>query len=82
VSFTPRPLHPRGKNPLYSFVGVWVYPRAGLDDVEKRTFLTLPGFVLRALGRQAVDSRYTDCATIAKGEVTSYRKNRQCITYK
>jgi hypothetical protein len=25
------------------WIGGWVGPRAGLDDVEKRKFLTLPG---------------------------------------
>jgi hypothetical protein len=30
-----------------------VNPRAGLDDVEKRKFLTLPGLELRPLGRPA-----------------------------
>jgi hypothetical protein len=30
-----------------------VGPRAGLDDVEKRNFLTLPGLELRPLGRPA-----------------------------
>jgi hypothetical protein len=30
-----------------------VDPRAGLDDVEKRTLLTLPGLELRPLGRPA-----------------------------
>jgi hypothetical protein len=29
----------------------WVDPTAGLDDVEKRVFLTLPGLELRPLGR-------------------------------
>jgi hypothetical protein len=28
-----------------------VYPRTGLDDVEKRKFLTLPGLEIRPLGR-------------------------------
>jgi hypothetical protein len=42
-----------------------VDPRAGLDDVEKRKFLTLPGLELRPLGRPAVASRYTDCAILA-----------------
>jgi hypothetical protein len=31
-------------------VGCWVGPRAGLDDVEKRKFLTVPGLELRSLG--------------------------------
>jgi hypothetical protein len=36
---------------------------AGLDDLEKRKFLTLPGLDLRPLGRPAtVASRYTDYA--------------------
>jgi hypothetical protein len=40
-----------------------VNPRVGLDDVEKRKFLTPPALELRPLGRpQPVDSRYTDCA--------------------
>jgi hypothetical protein len=35
------------------WIGVWVCPRAGLDDVEKSKFLTLPGLELRPLGRPA-----------------------------
>jgi hypothetical protein len=31
----------------------WVDPRAGLDDVEKRKFLTLPGLELQPQGRPA-----------------------------
>jgi hypothetical protein len=30
-----------------------VGPRAGLDDIEKRKFLTLPGLELRPVGRPA-----------------------------
>jgi hypothetical protein len=41
-----------------------VDPRAGLDDMEKRKLLTLPGLELRPLGRPA--SRYTDCANMQK----------------
>jgi hypothetical protein len=44
------------------WTGVWVGPRAGLDDVEKRKFLTLPGLELRPAVAQSVASRYTDCA--------------------
>jgi hypothetical protein len=29
----------------------WVGPRTGLEDMEKRQFLTLPGLELRCLGR-------------------------------
>jgi hypothetical protein len=45
VSFTPPPLYPLEKS--------WVDPSAGLDDVEKRKFLTLPGLELRPLCRPA-----------------------------
>jgi hypothetical protein len=41
--FTPR---------TYWIVG-WMDPRAGLDDVEKRNFLTLLGLEHRTLGRPA-----------------------------
>jgi hypothetical protein len=36
-----------------SWIGGWVDPRAGLDDVEKGKFLTLPGLELEPLGRPA-----------------------------
>jgi hypothetical protein len=35
------------------WIGGWVDPRAGLDDVKKRKFLTLPRLELRPLGRPA-----------------------------
>jgi hypothetical protein len=47
VSFTPRPLY------LWHWIGSLVGPTAGIDDVEKRKFLTLPGLELRPLGPQA-----------------------------
>jgi hypothetical protein len=39
------------------WIGGWVGPRACLNDVEKRKFLTLPGLKLRPLGCPA--SGYT-----------------------
>jgi hypothetical protein len=33
------------------WIGYWVGPRVGLDDMEKRKFLTLTGLELRPLGR-------------------------------
>jgi hypothetical protein len=41
---------PWEKAPSTHWIGSWVDPRASLDDVEKRKFLTLPGFELRPLG--------------------------------
>jgi hypothetical protein len=35
------------------WIGGWVDSKAGLDDMEKRKFLTLPGLELRPLGRPA-----------------------------
>jgi hypothetical protein len=40
----------------------WVGPRAGLNDVERRKILPLPGLELRPAAVQPVASRYTDCA--------------------
>jgi hypothetical protein len=42
-----------------------VGPRAGLDDVENRKFLTLPGLNCDPSVVQPVASRYTDYATPA-----------------
>jgi hypothetical protein len=36
--------------PVTKWIGGWVGRRAGLDDVEERKFLTLPGLELRPLG--------------------------------
>jgi hypothetical protein len=63
VSFTALPLYPPPpgeRTPGTQRIGGWVGLRAGLDDVEKRTFLTVPGLELRPLGRLAIASRYTD----------------------
>jgi hypothetical protein len=52
---TSRPGHftPREIGPGTHWIGVWVDLRAGLDDLEKRKFLTLPGLELRPLGHPA-----------------------------
>jgi hypothetical protein len=53
VSFTPLSLYPREGAPCTYWIGGWMGPRAGLDDLEKRKFLTLPGLELRPLDRPA-----------------------------
>jgi hypothetical protein len=35
------------------WIGDWVDPTAGLEEIEKWKFLTLPGLELRTLGRPA-----------------------------
>jgi hypothetical protein len=42
VSFTSQPLYPLGRAFGTHCTGGWVDPRAGLDDMEKWKFLTLP----------------------------------------
>jgi hypothetical protein len=51
----PLPLYPqaRAPPPRTHWIEGWVDSRAGLDDVEKKKFLTLPGLELRPLGRPA-----------------------------
>jgi hypothetical protein len=43
-------------------IGGWVDPRAGLDEVEKRKFLTLLGHELRPLGHPARSQSWIDLA--------------------
>jgi hypothetical protein len=42
---------PGERPPGTHWIGDWVDPRADLDDMEKRKFLTLPGLQLRPVGR-------------------------------
>jgi hypothetical protein len=42
---------PEERDPGTHWKGCWVVPRAGLDDVENRKLLILPGLELRPLGR-------------------------------
>jgi hypothetical protein len=44
---------PGEKAPGTHWIGRWVGLRAGLDYMEKRKFLTLPGLEIRPLGRPA-----------------------------
>jgi hypothetical protein len=45
----PGRLTPGEKAPGTHWIGGWVDPRVGLDDVEKWIFFTLPGLELRSL---------------------------------
>jgi hypothetical protein len=49
----PLPLYPRERAPVAHWIGGWVDPRTGLDDLENRKFFTLPGLELRPVGRPA-----------------------------
>jgi hypothetical protein len=53
TSFTPRSLNPQERAPGTHCIGGWVNPRAGLEDMEKWKFLTLPGLEVRPLGHPA-----------------------------
>jgi hypothetical protein len=44
---------PGEREPGIYWIGGWLDPRAGLDDVERRKFLTLQGLELRPLGLPA-----------------------------
>jgi hypothetical protein len=61
------------------WVGGWVGPGTGLDDMEKRNVLPVPGLELRPL-IQHVASRYTDCATpvpAETGKTTELNQDKQ-----
>jgi hypothetical protein len=49
----PAALPPGKESPGTHCIGGWVELSAGLDDMEKRKFLTLTGLELRPLGRPA-----------------------------
>jgi hypothetical protein len=65
ISFTPRRLNPGESVHRTHWIEDRVDPRAGLDPVEKRKFLTLSGLELRPFVVQPVASLYTDCTISA-----------------
>jgi hypothetical protein len=62
VSFTSRPIYPRGKSPRYPLDRSWVDHITGLHDVKRRKILNLARLELRLLGHPAQANRYNDCA--------------------
>jgi hypothetical protein len=56
---------PPGKDPQYPLDRSCVGPTVGLDDVEKRKFLTLEGLEFYPSVFQLVASRYTEYASPA-----------------
>jgi hypothetical protein len=67
--------YPLEKNPGIHWIGVWVHSRAGLDDVEKRKFLTLPESNSDPANVQPIASRYTDYAILAPVKVVYLMQN-------
>jgi hypothetical protein len=59
VSFTPLSLYPRERVHGTQWIGGWVGPRAGLDDVENRKYWILPGHELQALEDSERDKAYS-----------------------
>jgi hypothetical protein len=67
---------PPGKGPPGThWIRDWVGPRAGLDGMERRKFLTQPGFNSDPSVVQPVASRYTDYA-IPAHITSSFRDNK------
>jgi hypothetical protein len=56
------------------WIGGWVDPRAGLDDVENKIFLTLPGLELRPVDRPASSQSHTDDTIPAPNTLTIAKK--------
>jgi hypothetical protein len=52
-SSRPGSIIPRERAPGTHWIGAWVGPRAGMDEMEKTKFFILPGLELRLLGRPA-----------------------------
>jgi hypothetical protein len=49
----PSHFAPREGAPSTHWIGSWVSPRAGLDDMKRRKILPLPGLKLQPLGHPA-----------------------------
>jgi hypothetical protein len=58
--YVTRKIRPQGAH----WVGGWVGPRTGLDEVEKRKILSLRGLEIRSLVHP-LTRRHSDCALLA-----------------
>jgi hypothetical protein len=63
------------RTPVTHWIGGWMDPRTGLDDVEKSIFLTHRDSNSDPSAVQSVASRYTDCAISALTVHTKFNKN-------
>jgi hypothetical protein len=72
---TPATLPPGERAPSTHWIGGWVDPRASLDDVENRKFLTLPGLELQSLSCPLVASCYTNYTIPAPNYVYVFTVN-------
>jgi hypothetical protein len=64
---------PGERDPGINWIGCWVNSRAGLNDVEKRKFLTLTVLEPRLLGRLARRIYNRHCKNLKLGHITSFR---------
>jgi hypothetical protein len=78
----PQPVYPQEKTPGTHWIGGWVDPRAGLNDMEKRKFLTLLELKLNPSAIQPIASRYTDCFDPALHCVSQETFFSQFLVYK
>jgi hypothetical protein len=76
VSFTPRPLYPRGKRPWYPQDRRWDRPHSHSGWHGERKFLTLLGLELQPLCHP-VASCYTSCTIPAPNTATSITRYRK-----
>jgi hypothetical protein len=77
VSFTSRSLYLRERAPGTHWIGGWVDPKAGLNDVEKIKFCTLPELELRPLGRPtSSQSLYLQSYPVTKIVCSPLKVNR------
>jgi hypothetical protein len=72
---------PGGRSPGSHWIGGWVRPRASLDDLNKRKFLSLPGLKLRPLGKPVRSQSlcrlsYPGCLGRRKSKPKCYLNNR------
>jgi hypothetical protein len=75
---------PGERAPGTHWIGGWVNPRAGLEDMEERKLLILPGLELRPLGRPARSQlvyrlRYPDsywCGSMSENVFTFHHRHK------
>jgi hypothetical protein len=77
----PGRFNPGERSHAAHWIGGWVDPRAGLDNMKKRKLLIVPGLEIRPLGRPALPLLLITASVQLESKVTGRESQGACRLY-